>query len=602
MLRPPSCRTRHPAGLAGFSARERSRGGRLETHAQGGRGHAVFHQLGTNRGARRRGFAAAGIANLVSAFCRENSTRRGCGSTVPAKFSASSGTNVVGWNVLPGPVPRAHPRGPAEPAVRGRRRAAGAEPVGARGLSRPSAAAAPHAGRRGAALGFVRVANNGAVRLEVTDTTGMMQLAPAQFPGAAIESGARQIFVYRFPSATYGYRIVANQIQSEVSVSEITTYELTETDRVIDADLELDVREAPLARLVAADSRRTTQSWRSPAATWPITRRIRSDERLSHAQDSVWPRGRGTAAAAPAPREKPAGRRGRMAAAGAAVSRCEIRARTSRRRVGARLSHGPCDHRKLVEVPLSFFPRQITGLQQAWRLREPQWTAAVRLEALGQSVQADVFHLYSLKEGVVYGSVLFNYFVVGAPASEWRIEVPESVGNIDVVGQNVRRDWRREGNQVIVALHQPVLGAATLLITFEQPMSARGGTIHPGRAAAARRAERTRVSAGRESSAGEAHHQSHRRRAVETRTTRVASGIPSAHDFALARGLSIHRAAVHFRDGYRVVSAGGNDRSGGRLCEVVEPGLARRTSRDRRAVLREDRAVAKRCGWSCRKA
>ncbi len=44
----------------------------------------------------------------------------------------------------------------------------------------------------------------------------------------------------------------------------------------------------------------------------------------------------------------------------------------------------------------------------------------------------------------------------------------------------MRRDWRREGDQVIVSLHQPVLGAATLLVTFEQPMSARGGTIRPG--------------------------------------------------------------------------------------------------------------------------
>src|SRR5690606_24272780 len=135
---------------------------------------------------------------------------------------------------------------------------------------------------------------------------------------------------------------------------------------------------------------------------------------------------------------------------------------------------------ELVEVPLGYFPRQVAGLQQAWRLRAAGWAAAVEIEALGQSVQADVFHLYSLKEGVVYGSVLINYFVIGAPASEWRVEVPESVGNIDVIGQGVRREWRREGNEVIVTLHQPVLGAATLLVTFEQPMSARGGVIRPG--------------------------------------------------------------------------------------------------------------------------
>ncbi len=47
-------------------------------------------------------------------------------------------------------------------------------------------------------------------------------------------------------------------------------------------------------------------------------------------------------------------------------------------------------------------------------------------------------------------------------------------------GEGVRRDWRREGDKVIVSLPKPVLGPATLLITFEQPMNARGGVIHPG--------------------------------------------------------------------------------------------------------------------------
>jgi hypothetical protein len=134
----------------------------------------------------------------------------------------------------------------------------------------------------------------------------------------------------------------------------------------------------------------------------------------------------------------------------------------------------------VAEVPVTFFPKQTTGLQQAFRLREDKWTVGLTVEALGQSIQADVFHLYSLKTGAVYGSVLMNFFVVGAPATEWRISVPEGIGNIDVTGQNVGRDWRREGNTVIVPLSRPVLGAGTLLLTFEQPMNARGGTISPG--------------------------------------------------------------------------------------------------------------------------
>ena len=134
----------------------------------------------------------------------------------------------------------------------------------------------------------------------------------------------------------------------------------------------------------------------------------------------------------------------------------------------------------VAEVPITFFPRKTPGLQQAFRLRESDWSASLAVEALGQSIQSDVFHLYSLKTGGVSGSVLINYFVVGAPATEWKISVPAEIGNIDVTGQNVGRDWRRDGDTVIVPLSRPLLGAGTVLLTFEQPMPSSGGELSPG--------------------------------------------------------------------------------------------------------------------------
>ena len=119
-------------------------------------------------------------------------------------------------------------------------------------------------------------------------------------------------------------------------------------------------------------------------------------------------------------------------------------------------------------------------MQQAFRLREGVWQVGLTVESLGQSVQADVFHLYSLKTGAAYGSVLINWFVVGAPATEWRVSVPEGLGNIDVTGQNVGRDWRREGDTVVVPLSRPITGAGTLLLTFEQPLGTGGGDLSPG--------------------------------------------------------------------------------------------------------------------------
>jgi hypothetical protein len=410
----------------------------------------------------------------------------------PGEIVGVEGANVIGWTVAPVSGARvlevrfSRPletegtltiRSQTEPV----RQAQGPEPVAGSGtwsMRAEPLRITPEGGVRHS--GFVRVANSGAVRLEITDVNGLMQLAPAQFPGEVPESGVRQIFVFRFPSASYGYRVQATQVQPEVAVSAITTYELAENARVINAALELDVREAPLR----------DWSLRIPADYTVVA--VNGGDVADYVVESE--SANATRVLRLLFRREVEGRqlielrleKNQPAAAGEwSLPRLQFPgAKTVRGHVGVVATPGfrlvPARVDRLVEVPLNFFPQQTAGLQQAWRLREEDWSAELRVEALGQSVQADVFHLYSLKEGVVYGSVLLNYFVVGAPASEWRVEVPPALGNIDVTGQNVRRDWRREGDQVIVSLHQPVLGAATLLITFEQPLSARGGAIRPG--------------------------------------------------------------------------------------------------------------------------
>jgi hypothetical protein len=115
--------------------------------------------------------------------------------------------------------------------------------------------------------GFVRIANSGAVRLEIADVAGMMQLAPAQFPGAAAEKEARQVFVYRFPSANYSYRVLATQIQPEVGVSAITIYELGDTARAINAAIELEIREASLREWTVRSGRPGITPWCRPTGT-----------------------------------------------------------------------------------------------------------------------------------------------------------------------------------------------------------------------------------------------------------------------------------------------------------------------------------------------
>ncbi|MEI7908256.1 MAG: hypothetical protein WCK77_01340 [Verrucomicrobiota bacterium] len=327
--------------------------------------------------------------------------------------------------------------------------------------------------------GWLRVANEGAVRIEISDAKGLIQLAPAQFPGGA-DAKLRQVFVYRFPAADYSYAIQADQVMPEVAVTETTVYELAETDRRVFSDIELDIREAPLREweleipadhAVAGVSGAAVADYVVASEAKDGMRRLKVifKQAVAGRQLVSLRLEKNEAAKAGAWELAPLGfpavksRRGYVGAVAAA---------------GYRLAAGKTAG--VAEVPITFFPKKTSGLQQSFRLREGVWKVGLTVEALGQSVQADVFHLYSLKPGASYGSVLINYFVVGAPATEWKIAVPDGIGNIDVIGQNVGRDWRKEANTLIVPLLRPVLGPGTVLVTFEQPMNPQGGDLSPG--------------------------------------------------------------------------------------------------------------------------
>ena len=329
--------------------------------------------------------------------------------------------------------------------------------------------------------GWLRVANDGAVRIEVSEAKGLIQLAPGQFPGG-VDKTLRQVYAYRFPSADYSYGIQADQVMPEVAVTETTVYELAETDRRVFAEVELDIREAPLREweldipadhAVAAVTGAAVADYVVASEVKDGLRRLKVIfkqavtgrqlvclrlEKNAAAKTGAWD-------LAPLGFPGVKSRRGYVGAVAAP---------------GYRLAAGKTIG--VAEVPITFFPKKTAGLQQSFRLREGAWKVGLTVEALGQSVQADVFHLYSLKPGASYGSVLINYFVVGAPATEWKIAVPPDAGNIDVIGQNVGRDWRKdkETNTLVVPLSRPVLGAGTVLITFEQPMNPQGGELSPG--------------------------------------------------------------------------------------------------------------------------
>lgn len=324
--------------------------------------------------------------------------------------------------------------------------------------------------------GIVRVSTKGAVRFDPLRISGLMQLSPGQWTGQKLQSP--QQTVYRFPLEKYELRLGLRQVIPEVAVNQVVLYELGITDRILSLRAELDIREAPLRELLleipadyAVASVSGTEVADSQAGPEQDSRRplrivfakpLQGAAVLNLRLEKNEPPSSGTWNLPEVHFPAAKSVRGFVGAVAAP---------------GFRLSTGEING--LNETPLNFFPEQPRGLQLAFRQRSPDWNAALTVDAVGQNIAADLFHLYSLKEGVAFGSVLLNFFVVGAPASEWKFEIPEDAGNLVIDGQEIR-SWNREGNTVTVTLNRPLLGAATLLATFEHPLNTEGGRLALG--------------------------------------------------------------------------------------------------------------------------
>ncbi len=326
--------------------------------------------------------------------------------------------------------------------------------------------------------GSFRIVNEGAVRLEVAQASGLSQISPEQFPDTALtraylrENGSQR-FAYRFSGADFALKIQADQILPELSVSEVLAYHLAENELDLDAEIELDIREAPLRELLllvpkgwslaqinAADYSLCEPADQANAElrlvfAQPLTGRQILQLRLEHNQalgEAIW-----------------------------ALPRLEVaRAKSVRGNVGVSADPGfrltPQRTSGLTEIATAFFPRKLAGLQSAFRLSDADWSATLQVERLPQSISADAFHLFSIGEGIAYGSSLLNYVVSGAPVSAFRVELSDEYANVEFTGKDVR-GYQKTNGGFVVQLHTPVAGAYTLLATYERSFKAQGDTL-----------------------------------------------------------------------------------------------------------------------------
>jgi hypothetical protein len=329
--------------------------------------------------------------------------------------------------------------------------------------------------------GHLRVLNEGAVRLEVLKASGLSQISPEQYPQtdatkALLPSQTTQAFAYRFSGAAFELRLQADNILPELAVSQVLAYHLGETELAIDAEIELDIREAPLRELVLRVPRgfaiaRLAAPGLSDHFLTETADQPDAQLRLVYGSPVV---GRQVLQVR-LERNKPLGETSWT------LPRVEIaKAKSVRGHLGVSADPGfrltPAATQGLTEMATAFFPRKVVGLQAAYRLSEPAWQARLAVERLAQSIQADAFHLFSVGEGIAYGSSVVNFLISGAPISAFKIDLSDEYFNVEFTGRDVR-NWQKVEGGYQVQLHTPASGAYTLLATYERPFKPQGETL-----------------------------------------------------------------------------------------------------------------------------
>jgi hypothetical protein len=327
--------------------------------------------------------------------------------------------------------------------------------------------------------GAFRIQNDGAVRLEVTRASGLSQISPDQFPSvnsSLFSPSGTQFFAYRFSSADFALRINADQIVPEVGVSEVLACNLGQNESSADADIELDIRDAPVRELrinIPKDY-----------AIAQLNASGLSDYFTSDSPDSDGTQLRlvyGEPVSGRQVIHLELERNQPLTETNWILPRIQVvKAKSVRGFVGVSTDNGfrvtPERTWSLTEIAPAFFPDQLSGIQTAFRLSDPDWRATMRVERVPQTVQADVFHLFSIGQGIAYGSSVINYVVTGAPVSEFHVGLSADYLNVEFTGNGIR-SWEKATNDYIVQLLTPMSGAYTLLASYEQPFQQQGETL-----------------------------------------------------------------------------------------------------------------------------
>lgn len=329
--------------------------------------------------------------------------------------------------------------------------------------------------------GRIEVVNEGAVRLDIVHTLGLSRVSPKNEAADSKNQGRQaypsQRFAFRHSSTEYDLTAQVDDIQPEITASALLSYHLGHEQTRIEADLDLEIREAPIRRYVIrfpadyavaevqshgladffiASTENDEQSeirleFGPPAfGRQQVKLRLEKNEAL---EGTLW-------------------NLGKIAPQSTRQLRGHIGVSSVR---GFRMA--PDTFSGVSEIAAVYFPKQTEGLQAAFRITEADWSIRMNADPIPQAVQADCTHLYTIGNGLVYGSSLVQFAISGAPVDSFSFSIPEEYQNVEFTGEEVR-NWNQTDAGYEVVLQSPRIGPYTLLVSYERPFKEESDTLN----------------------------------------------------------------------------------------------------------------------------
>jgi hypothetical protein len=326
--------------------------------------------------------------------------------------------------------------------------------------------------------GRLVIGTNSAIALVVEKSSGLSQIDAQAMPRIILDNShprpipSGKAFFYSFAAGSYELLLALNHVVPSYDATHRIAVHVGQDELRIDAQVELDIRDAPLREieidlpsgftLVSVtgaqvdDYRAMEQRDDAPdkvriTLTEPVIGRVVMGLRLELGRS---------------PLEADHNITG-LSVTGARGQRGFLVLSTEQ---GVELVTIDADTDMLREVYTASVPTRIKDARYAYRFRDADWSVGFNPTRKPASVRVESFHLVSLAEGMSYGNVVMSYYITGSPIDELSFRVDPVLRDVEFVGRDVRTALQDpdDPSRWTVKLQRRVIGDYNLGVAYAQ--------------------------------------------------------------------------------------------------------------------------------------